>query len=339
MNRKHATLLDTSLRDGNHALHHQLGIDDVMKYTKIANECGIDIIEVGHGNGLGASSMQVGLSRYSDRELLTAAKKNLTNSKLAALVLPGFACFEDIDGAIDIGVDIFRIATHSTEASLSKSYIEKIKKYNKTVYGCLMMCHMADTDTLKNEAMKMKSYGVDVLYLFDSAGSMLPQEVYEKIFSIKECTDLEMGFHAHDNLGLSVANSIAAVEAGATFLDSSIKGFGAGAGNTHLELLVAVLKKMDIVVNADLNKLFELGDYLEDYISNELPFSKSINIMSAYYGVFSGFSKHIQRISKQYDVNIQRIFEELGKRKVIGGQEDIIVEVASMIKQEEKYGK
>lgn len=242
------TIQDSTLRDGNHAVRHQLGSDDVSAYCRSAELAGVPILEVGHGNGLGAGSFQVGLARTSDKEMLSIARENLRKTRLAVHIMPGFATIErDLKPALDIGVNVIRVGTHCTEADIAERYINFAAERGVEVIGSLMMSHMLDKHRLLEQAEKFQSYGANGVSLYDSAGSYLPNDVTEKISHLVKNLKISVGFHAHNNLGLAIANSIAAVNAGAKIIDGSIKGFGAGAGNAQLEVLVAVFCKIGAI--------------------------------------------------------------------------------------------
>jgi 4-hydroxy 2-oxovalerate aldolase len=222
---------DPTLRDGNHAVSHRLSCDQVARYARLAEEAGIPIVEVGHGNGLGASSLQVGLARESDRDLLEAARSNLNRSLLGVHVIPGFATInKDLRPALELGVDVVRVASHCTEADTTRRHIEFVRNAGRKPLGVLMMSHMAPTAVLVQEALKMESYGAEGVVIMDSAGSYMMSDVAERIHALTEALAVDVGFHGHNNLGLAVANSLAAVQAGATIVDGTIRGFGAGAG-------------------------------------------------------------------------------------------------------------
>jgi 4-hydroxy 2-oxovalerate aldolase len=324
----HITISDPTLRDGSHAIGHQLTQEYLDKYSVLAEESGIPILEVGHGNGLGASSLQLGESLLSDAQMLEICRDNLKNTRLAVHVIPGFATINrDLRSAIDIGVDIVRVASHCTEADITMRHIDYARQRGKTVYGVLMMSHMASSDVLINEAQKMKSYGAQGIVIMDSAGAYLPKDVTERINSLVTALNIPVGFHAHNNLGMAIANSLAAMEAGATILDGSIRGFGAGAGNAQLETLIAVLHQLGIETGIDLYKLLDTADEAERMFAKP-PVVSSTSIISGMNGVFSGFAKPVERIAKQYNVSPKDIFIELGRRKVVAGQEDLILEVA-----------
>ena len=325
---KHILINDPTLRDGSHACGHQLNLEQIAIYTKAADAAGVPIVEVGHGNGLGASSLQVGLSKESDINMLEIARKNLHNSKLGIHVIPGFATIKkDLIRAIDIGVDVIRVASHCTEADITQRHLGYVRERGKEAYGVLMMSHMASASTLLEEAQKMEHYGAEGIIIMDSAGAYLPCDVEEKVSTLVNGLKIPIGFHAHNNLGMAVANSITALESGAKILDGTARGFGAGAGNAQLEVLVAVLEKMGFITGIDLYKILDASDIAEREIMVNIPTIKSDSIISGLSGVFSGFSKHVSRISQDFNVDPRDVYKELGKRKVVGGQEDIIIEV------------
>lgn len=328
---------DATLRDGNHAIRHQISLDQVASYCKSIDKVGIDVVEVGHGNGLGASSLQVGISKYTDELLLTTARENLNKSKLGVHVIPGFATIKkDLSRAVDIGVDVFRIASHCSEADLTRRHIEFCRDNGKDVLGVLMMSHMLDTTELALQAQKMESYGAQGVVLMDSAGHFLPKDVTERVQKLRELTSCAIGFHAHNNLGMAVANSLAAIDAGASIIDGCAQGFGAGAGNTPIEVLVAILNRNGILDNVDLDKLLLVTDQAREEIINTPPEITSVSIVSGLSGVFSGFLKPVLRISKELNVNPNAVFRELGRLKAVAGQEDLIYEVANTIKNMRK---
>lgn len=320
---------DPTLRDGNHAIQHRLNTKQIKAYCQAADIAGIPIVEVGHGNGLAASSLQLGQSLVSDREMLEVARANLTTSKLGVFMIAGFATIKrDLQPALEIGADVVRVGCHCTEADTTQRHIAFARDQGKVTQACLMMSHMADLERLLTECRKMQSYGAQGIVLMDSAGAMLPKEVTARITLLAAALNIPVGFHAHNNLGLAIANSIAAVEAGARILDGTSRGFGAGAGNAQLEVLVAVLQRMGYATNIDLYKMLDLSDVAEKQVIEEIPFARPTSIVSGLAGVVSTMSKHVSRISQQYDVDPRDVFFELGHRKVVAGQEDLIIEVA-----------
>lgn len=328
--KKTILISDPTLRDGNHAIQHQLTLDQIGAYCRAADAAGVPIVEVGHGNGVGASSLQLGESAVPDRDVLKVAREGLTRSRLGIHVIPGFATIEkDVKSAVQAGVDVVRVASHCTEADITERHIGFARDNGRTAYGVLMMSHMAEPQILVQEARKMESYGAEGVIIMDSAGHYLPPQVSERIAALKANLSIPVGFHAHNNLGLAIANSIAAVEAGAAMLDGTARGFGAGAGNAQLEVLVAVLDRMGYETGIDLYGLLDASDLAERTLMKAVPSIKSTSIVSGLSGVFSGFSRHVDRISKQFGVDARDVWFELGKRKVVAGQEDLIVEVAS----------
>lgn len=332
--KKKIIISDATLRDGNHAIKHQITKNQLILYCKAAEKAGIDIVEVGHGNGIGASSIQVGLSNLTDTKMLEICRKILNKTKLSIHVIPGFATKNDIDNAINIGVDVFRIASHCTEADITQKHIEHVKKKNKKAYGVLMMSHMASKEDLFKQARKMSEYGANGLILMDSAGAYVQKDVREKIsFLKKKLKKLPIGFHAHNNLGLAVANSIEAVNSGATMIDGCARGFGAGAGNTQLEVLIAVFDKLNIKTNVNLYKVLDCGDIAEKFLMKSIPSISSTSVVSGLSGVFSGFIKHVIKHSEKHKISPRDVFFELGKRKAVAGQEDLILEVVKDLKK------
>lgn len=325
---------DPTLRDGNHALKHQLNANQIASYCTAAERAGIPIVEVGHGNGLGASSLQLGMAKLSDQAALSIARKYLKKSRLGVHVIPGFGTIEkDLRPAIELGIDVVRVAAHCSEADITERHIQFIRQQEKTVYGVLMMAHMVSSKELLIQADKMQAYGAQGIIFMDSAGHFLPEDVIERIKLLTDHLSIPIGFHAHNNLGLAIANSLAAVEAGATILDGCARGFGAGAGNTQLEVLVGVLERKGYHTGIDFYKMLDASDRAERELFKEIPSIKSLSIISGLAGVFSGFLKPVLERAKEFDVDPRDIFIELGRRKIIAGQEDIIIEVASDLAQ------
>ena len=337
MKEQRIIVTDPTLRDGSHACSHQISVEQIRRYATAAEAAGVDYLEVGHGNGLGASSLQVGLSLVPESEMLATARACLKQTGLSVHVMPGFATAKrEIANAIEIGVDLFRVGAHCTEADLTQRHISHVRNAGKEAWGILMMTHMASKDVLLEESKKMQSYGAQGIVLMDSAGAAVPDDVKQKIGLLAEKLEVPVGFHAHNNLGLSVANSLAALEVGARILDGTARGFGAGAGNAPLELVVAAMQRLGYHCRADLYKVLDAGELAEELFGENLPVSNSITIVSGLAGVFSGFAKPVQRAAKQLGVDPRDVFVELGKRKVVGGQEDLILEVASELAARQK---
>ena len=319
---------DITLRDGNHAVAHQLTKHQLSVYAAASDAAGVSIIEVGHGNGLGASSLQVGEALLTDAEMFKAVRSVLKTARMSIHVIPGFATInKDLRPAIEAGVDVIRVASHCTEADITERHITFAREQGKEVYGVLMMSHMAPKEVLLEEARKMEQYGAEGVVLMDSAGAYLPVDVREKIGHLAAGLSIPVGFHAHNNLGLAVGNALAAAESGAYIIDGAARGFGAGAGNAQLEAIVAVFRKMGYDTGIDLYKMLDAADICERELVEVMPSAKSTSIVSGLSGVFSAFSKPVDRVAKEYGVDPRDVFFELGRRGVVAGQEDIIIEV------------
>ncbi|MES2299254.1 MAG: 4-hydroxy-2-oxovalerate aldolase [Pseudomonadota bacterium] len=326
---KKILISDPTLRDGNHAVRHQLSRDSFVAYCKAAEAAGVPIVEVGHGNGLGASSMLVGECSLTDEDILTVSRANLKKSRLGIHVIPGFCTIKrDLVRAIELGVDVFRVAAHCTEADITDRHIAYVRKAGKEAYGVLMMSHMASAAILLEEAKKMESYGAEAIIIMDSAGAYFPDDVRERIGTLVDGLSIPVGFHGHNNLGMAIINSVTAVNAGASIIDGTIRGFGAGAGNTQLEVLVAVFERLGFETGIDLYKILDAADIAEKAFNPVAPSISPLSIVSGLAGVFSGFAKPVARAAEDYKVDPRDIFFGLGKRNAVAGQESLIMEVA-----------
>lgn len=321
-------ITEVALRDGSHAIAHQYTVEQVQKVAKALGEANVPYIEVAHGDGLGGSTLQYGLSRTNEMELIEAAVSVCGSSKVAVLVLPGIGTITDLKQAVSIGAKMARIATHVTEADVSAQHVSKAKEMGLETVGFLMMSHMAPVEKLVEQAKLMESYGADTVYIVDSAGALLPHEVKERVRALRQTIGVNVGFHGHNNLSLAMANTLAAIEEGAQRIDGSIRCLGAGAGNTQTEVLVAVLERMGIKTGIDLYKIM---DTAEEIIAPILQTPQEItrdNLVLGYAGVYSSFLLHAQRASKKFGIDSRDVLIQLGQRKVVGGQEDMIVDVA-----------
>lgn len=326
---KNLTVLEVALRDGSHAIQHQYTVEQVREITKGLDDANVPYIEVSHGDGIGGSSVQYGFSKVSDIELIKAAKEETTNSKISVLLLPGIGTVEDLKEAREAGADMVRVATHSTEADVSRQHIVAAKEMDLEVVGFLMMAHMVEPDKLLEQAKLMESYGADIIYATDSAGAMLPKDVTERIELLVKELDIPVGFHGHNNLGLAMANSLAAAEAGATYLDGSVRALGAGAGNTQTEVMISVLEKSGYETGVD---LFKLMDVAEDLVAPIIETPQIIDrdsLTLGHAGVYSSFKLFAQRSGARFGIDSRDILVELGKLKVVGGQEDMVEDIAS----------
>jgi len=321
---------DVTLRDGNHALRHRESRELVHDYCLLANASAVDYVEVGHGNGLGASSALVGFSMETDEVLLTTARAALTNKKLAVHSMPGFATVDrDVRPAIDFGVDLFRIGTHVTESDTAAKHLAFVRESGKEAVAVLMMSHMATIERLVEECRKVESYGAGSVVIMDSSGHFTPKDVTERISAIRDGVGIGVGFHAHNNLGVGIANALAAVNAGATTVDASSIALGAGAGNAQLECLVAVLANEypsgDL---GDLTPFLKMSALIQERAPDHLPKITSTSVISALAGVFSGYAPQVQAIAEELELDPARLWRELGSRNVVAGQESIIREIA-----------
>jgi len=334
MQKRYVRITDTTLRDGSHAVAHQFTEEQVRAVVRGLDRAGVPVIEVSHGDGLGGSSQNYGFSRVPEERLLRAAKEEMTQAKLAVLILPGIGTVEDLKMARDCGAEIVRVATHCTEADISEEHITWAKKNGMEVVTFLMMSHMIDPKYLLEEARKMESYGADCIYVVDSAGAQLPDDVRARVSTLVEGLSCQVGFHAHNNLGLAIGNTLAAIEEGASQVDGSTCGLGAGAGNAQTEVLAAVLAKAGYETGID---LWKLQDAAEEAVRPILPRPIIIDkdsLTVGYAGVYSSFLLHARQAAEKFGVDARDILMEMGRRKSVGGQEDLILIVAQELAAE-----
>lgn len=324
-------ITEVALRDGSHAIAHQFTVEQVLKVAKALNDAGVPYIEVSHGDGLAGSSLQYGLSRTNELELIEAAVSVADKAKIAVLLLPGIGTVKELKEAAKLGAKMARVATHVTEADVSLQHIHAAKELGMETVGFLMMSHMAPVEKLVEQAKLMESYGADSVYVVDSAGALLPDQVRERIRALKQEVGANIGFHGHNNLSLAMANTLVAIEEGATRIDGSVRCLGAGAGNTQTEVLVAVLDRMGIKTGVDVYKMMDLA---EEIVAPILQTPQEITrdgLVLGYAGVYSSFALHAKRAASKFGIDSRDILVELGRRKVVGGQEDMIVDVAAEI--------
>jgi 4-hydroxy-2-oxovalerate/4-hydroxy-2-oxohexanoate aldolase len=330
LNGKKVTLHDMSLRDGMHAKRHQISLDEMVSIASAMDEAGMPLIEVTHGDGLGGRSLNYGFPAHSDEEYLSAVVPRMKNAKISALLLPGIGTVDHLKMARDCGVSTIRVATHCTEADVSEQHIGMAAKMEMDTVGFLMMAHMVSPEKILEQAKLMVGYGANCIYATDSAGYMLPDDVTARIGLLRAelPKEVEIGFHGHHNMGMAIANSLAAIEAGASRIDGSVAGLGAGAGNTPLEVFCAVLDRMGVETGVDLYKIMDVAEDLIVPIMDQ-PIRVDRNALTlGYAGVYSSFLLFAERAEKKYGISARDILVELGRRGTVGGQEDMIEDLA-----------
>jgi 4-hydroxy-2-oxovalerate/4-hydroxy-2-oxohexanoate aldolase len=323
-------LHDMTLRDGMHPKRHLMSLEQMKSIALGLDRAGVPLIEVTHGDGLGGASVNYGFPAHTDEEYLGAVIPLMKQAKVSALLLPGIGTVDHLRMAHELGVHTLRVATHCTEADVSEQHIGMARSLGMDTVGFLMMSHMNSAEGLVRQARLMEGYGAHCIYVTDSAGYMLPGEVREKLGAVRAALkpETELGFHGHHNLAMGVANSIAAIEAGATRIDAAAAGLGAGAGNTPLEVLVAVCARMGIETGVD---VFGIQDVAEDRVVPimDFPIRCDLDALTlGYAGVYGSFLLFAKRAEKKYGVPAREILVEMGRRGMVGGQEDMIEDTA-----------
>ncbi|HUH37215.1 MAG TPA: 4-hydroxy-2-oxovalerate aldolase [Spongiibacteraceae bacterium] len=338
---KKLTLHDMCLRDGMHTNRHQITIEEVKRVAAALDDAGIPLIEVTHGDGLGGASVNYGFAAATDEEYLKAAVSVVKKAKISALLIPGIATVDHLKMAYDCGIGTIRVATHCTEADVAEQHIGMGREMGLDTVGFLMMAHMIEPEELVEQARLMESYGANCIYVTDSAGCMLPADVESRIKLMRAelKPETELGFHAHHNLSLGVWNTVAAAQCGANRLDGSVAGMGAGAGNTPLEVLVAVLNRMEADHGVDLYKIMDVAEDVVLPIMEQPARIDRDALILGYAGVYSSFMLFAKRAQQKYGVSSRDILVELGRRKTVGGQEDMIEDLALDMAREAKAAK
>ena len=333
---KKVILHDMSLRDGMHAKRHQISLEQMVEVATGLDEAGMPLIEVTHGDGLGGTSVNYGFPAHSDEEYLSAVIPKMKNAKVSALLLPGIGTVDHLRMAKDLGVNTIRVATHCSEADVSEQHIGLAAKLGMDTVGFLMMGHMASAEKILEQARLMESYGANCIYCTDSAGYMLPDEVITKFKLLRAELNpsTELGFHGHHNMGMAIANSLAAIDAGAVRIDGSVAGLGAGAGNTPLEVLVAVLDRMGANHGIDLYKIMDVAEDLVVPMMDQPIRVDRDALTLGYAGVYSSFLLFAQRAEAKYGIMARDLLVALGHRGTVGGQEDMIEDLALTMAKE-----
>jgi 4-hydroxy-2-oxovalerate/4-hydroxy-2-oxohexanoate aldolase len=327
---RHITLHDMCLRDGMHPKQHQITVAQMVEIAGALDDAKVPLIEVTHGDGLGGASVNYGFPAADDETYLRAVTERVTTSKISALLLPGIGTVDHLRMAADCGVTTIRVATHCTEANVSRQHINLSRELGLDTVGFLMMAHMIPAEELLEQALLMESYGANCIYCTDSAGYMLPDDVTDRIALLRDKLkpETEIGFHGHHNLAMGVGNSLAAIEAGANRIDGSAAGLGAGAGNTPLEAMAAVLDRMGAITGVD---IFKLADAAEDHLlpimDEPVRLSRDALVLG-YAGAYSSFLLFAKRAQARYGVPSHDILLEMARRRTVGGQEDLIEAIA-----------
>lgn len=327
---KKITVHDMTLRDGMHPKRHQMTLEQMKSVACGLDAAGVPLIEVTHGDGLGGSSVNYGFPAHTDEEYLSTVIPLMKQAKVSALLLPGIGTVDHLKMAHDLGVSTIRVATHCTEADVSEQHISMARKMGMDTVGFLMMAHMNSAEGLVKQAKLMESYGANCIYITDSAGYMLPDDVKERLSAVRQAlnSETELGFHGHHNLAMGIANSLAAVEVGANRIDAAAAGLGAGAGNTPMEVLIAVCARMGIETGVD---VFKIQDVAEDLVVPLMDFPIRIDrdaLTLGYAGVYGSFLLFAKRAEAKYGIPARELLLELGRRGMVGGQEDMIEDTA-----------
>jgi 4-hydroxy-2-oxovalerate/4-hydroxy-2-oxohexanoate aldolase len=335
---KKVAVHDMTLRDGMHPKRHQMTLEQMTQIASGLDRAGVPYIEVTHGDGLGGSSVNYGFPAHTDEQYLGAVIPLMKQAKVSALLIPGIGTVDHLMMAKDLGVHTIRVATHCTEADVSEQHIIKARSLDMDTVGFLMMAHMSDPQSLVKQAKLMESYGANCIYITDSAGYMLPDDVTIRLDAVRQALkpETELGFHGHHNLAMGIANSLAAVAAGASRIDAAAAGLGAGAGNTPMEVFIAVCARMGVETGVDVFKIQDVAEDLVVPIMDHIIRIDRDSLTLGYAGVYSSFLLFAKRAETKYGVPARDILVELGRRGMVGGQEDMIEDTAMTMARERK---
>ena len=327
---------DMCLRDGMHAKREQMSIEQMVRVATALDDAGVPYIQVTHGAGMGGNSLQHGFAPHSNEEYISAVAAAVKRTRISVLLIPGLGTMKELKSAYDCGARSVHVATHCTEADTSPQHIAFARKLGMDTTGFLMMAHLNTPEGLAQQGKLMESYGAQTVYITDSAGYMLPADVKARVAALRAVLkpETEIGFHGHHNMGMGIANSIAAIEEGASRIDASVGGLGAGAGNTPLEVFVAVCERMGIETGCDLFKLMDMAEDIIFPLMDHIVRVDRSSLTLGFAGVYSTFLLHAKRASERFGIPARDILVELGRKKMIGGQEDMIVDTAMTMAKE-----
>ncbi|MBP6019663.1 MAG: 4-hydroxy-2-oxovalerate aldolase [Burkholderiaceae bacterium] len=331
------TIVDVTLRDGNHTYGHQFTPEIVAKTAAALDRAGVDYIEVGHGDGLGGSCIHVGRSATSDMELIKAAVGAVKNAKISIILIPGMGSFQDLEMSAELGVSMARIGTHCTEADITEQHLQRAADLGLLPVGYLVSVGMASAERLASEAAKMESYGAQYINLAESQGHLVPSEVAERIRAVRKAVKIPIGFHPHNNLGLAIGNILAALGEGATFIDGSLKGFGGGAGNAQTEVAVAALKKAGYDINPTLFETLDAADVFQSMVQpHPMPSLDNDSILMGFANVYGGYVLPVKKAASEYGCDPRELILRLGARRVVHAQEDAVIDEAQKLVSESR---
>lgn len=332
--KKFIHLTDVTLRDGSYGIMHQYTKEQVATITKGLADAGVKIIEVGHGDGVGGSTITYGRSLLTEDEMYRTAAENKGDSELQLVVIPGIGTMKEVSRAHDNGVTWAKVSVHATESDVTEQHIKQCKKIGMKVSALLSTSHVLNMEETLMHAKRLEDYGADIVYLADSCGTMFPEDVKKRFLMLKEHIKVPLAFHAHNNLSMAVANSLAAVEAGADYVDGACRGMGAGAGNAQTEVLLACLQKNGYTTSVDLYKLMDVAEEVVEPVLTRPQTIRNMALLIGYVGTYGSFLLHAEKAGKKYGIDPRLIVEEIGRRNLVMGQEDMIVDIAYNLAKE-----